>query len=813
MSNAIIKANKGKGLYSVEVEYDRGAIDARLEQLSAGVESLDEQITDLNERKAEAEAAEAEAEQALKDAFAAYEEAKATMEADKAAAIAASGDTLAQDTAKARGAHDATVDRVDDRVAEAATARQDKVAAANNAYAQAEIDHQEGLDQAQEDYYDCVGDGTDPAVCYDRKQEEIERLDERLAEAAQTRDDAIAAADDEYDDVYRQGQKDIEASESARDNAIAVAEAANEQRIADIEGDFTPLEAPAKAVSDANTALIKDRFPVQRLESQLAELELRKLSLQQQIDLLSGARKERVIDAWCADYTVGLQDGDTAGLIWPNIDANAQPILLPGGAPAADGVVKSELAMGPASSYFNRAIMPIIQRMKPRHMIGSVTAVNDDGTLDVELRGHLSRFGRVDTVINPTLSSVPVEYMRYGAAAFEDGDDVVVTFGGLDQAEPKVIGFEHDPRVIFGFEVLRNGGDSDKYKINNKGVVSEFDGNLPSTRALIWEGRDGSMTGQVFDLYSHRYSMLRIDECPLYFTSYFPVYAHHYPGGRVLGSAVRDDGYVCVTISDYTLRLMHLPHGQTEWLILDSKPLTKSSLTASYSFSDDGYYAMPRSDELYFVDGDNLSPLTPKSSYRRFFDIGANGINELEEINEQEEFTVECSQGVFTNTSTSIKINGSEIASGKVTANITCSGGIIAAGSSEGGTAVYVEHVISLEVPIFIYVEATGGIEWVQTEFQGIRIESMPSSTVYYLYDNGAITKLAQFDNQENVKTYAAADTLHLKAHGKTYILSSIYVANTNQTPAEVIYHVDTWPSIGVDLGSGSTIEDIRALI
>jgi hypothetical protein len=215
-----------------------------------------------------------------------------------------------------------------------------------------------------------------------------------------------------------------------------------------------PTDDTIAAIKERSLALTKAQMTVGRINQALRYFELAKLSAEQRLSALESAREERIEDVWCADYTVNLQPNDKAGLIWPDIDANKLPIVMPGGQPSGySAAVKSENAIGPASSFFNRAIMPILQRIKPRHKIGVVKALNDDGTLDVTLKPDRSKFGRVNTVIEPDLSSVPVEYMRYGAMAFDIGDDAVVRFDGSDQTDPVVIGFEHDPRVVNGFFV------------------------------------------------------------------------------------------------------------------------------------------------------------------------------------------------------------------------------------------------------------------------------------------------------------------------------------------------------------------------
>ena len=107
------------------------------------------------------------------------------------------------------------------------------------------------------------------------------------------------------------------------------------------------------------------------------------------------------------------------------------------------------------------------------------------------------------------LSMVPVEYMNCHAAAFADGDEVLVEFSGQDWTSPKVIGFKKNPQTcdfdyyaFMGFSFVAEGVPEPNHaKYNsNSGTWSGLQmlptvGDWPSSDATwsrIWVGSGGN---------------------------------------------------------------------------------------------------------------------------------------------------------------------------------------------------------------------------------------------------------------------------------------------------------------------------------
>jgi hypothetical protein len=97
--------------------------------------------------------------------------------------------------------------------------------------------------------------------------------------------------------------------------------------------------------------------------------------------------------------------------------------------------------------YFNAAILPGWQKFFPTYRLGVITNIDTAADeADVLLDDALSSAQGLNINQADVLRDVPIEYLDCNAAAFEEGDRVVVKFESQDWDQPKIIGFEKEPR-------------------------------------------------------------------------------------------------------------------------------------------------------------------------------------------------------------------------------------------------------------------------------------------------------------------------------------------------------------------------------
>ena len=229
------------------------------------------------------------------------------------------------------------------------------------------------------------------------------------------------------------------------DEAVAAAE---EGEVPDVEALLVELaQVSAKIQSlDARIAMLKGRILVARKRQQM----------------LQAVPENPTQEAWCADLTEDLA-GEVATVEVPAEGVVGQFLtwrrmqIRPGFFDRAaylkprDGQMFHRQGMSPEQAYFNAAILPGVQRWRPQYRIGTLVSVdqgNDTCSLNLQSEDSSAQKLIIDPpVINTlTLGGVPIEYMNCNALPFEVGDRVLVEFSGRDWTQPRVIGFESEPR-------------------------------------------------------------------------------------------------------------------------------------------------------------------------------------------------------------------------------------------------------------------------------------------------------------------------------------------------------------------------------
>ena len=228
---------------------------------------------------------------------------------------------------------------------------------------------------------------------------------------------------------------------------------------------LTRLDAILSAV---NQKITDEKAKDEPDQSVIAALNLRKTALQKRIDTVTEARDaDYQTSVWCADRTAGLSGN--VGTIEPGTQRGNGINIQPGAGGEAvwdgarDGQATPFLTMDVADAMRNLAILPAIQKWRPTYRYGTIS--NIDYTADtctVTLDNLASNIQNLNINHQSVLNAVPIEYMSCNAAAFEDGDRVIVGFSPYStEGQPRVIGFVDHPKACDIFIKLNtiNGCD------------------------------------------------------------------------------------------------------------------------------------------------------------------------------------------------------------------------------------------------------------------------------------------------------------------------------------------------------------------
>lgn len=208
--------------------------------------------------------------------------------------------------------------------------------------------------------------------------------------------------------------------------------------------------APGELTSqDLEAALelgIRSRRDYVALQDDLALLRARLASNSALIARLQAEPVTERRDAWCATYTEGAEG--VVGTI--EVNGETLPQIIAPEAPqwtASDGVQKNRLAMSPVTTFLNSSLLPGWQKFAPTYRVGLISAIDQEAdTCNVSLVAALSSAQSLDINRDEILLGVPIEYLDCNSAVFQEGDRVVVQFTDQDWTQPKVIGFESNPR-------------------------------------------------------------------------------------------------------------------------------------------------------------------------------------------------------------------------------------------------------------------------------------------------------------------------------------------------------------------------------
>lgn len=230
----------------------------------------------------------------------------------------------------------------------------------------------------------------------------------------------------------------IHADDAVRDKAQEI-----EQLIPDYAAG---TDGALQKITALQTELIRLQSEAGQLRLKVADLIAEDLANRKRQNQLEQVPEGREMDLWCADYSVELTG--EVGLVDINDEGGQGALIQPGfedGAvydAARDGALFPNLAQSGPQIYLNAALLPGVQKWRPRYRIGTITKLNGD-VCDVDLDPAQSSAQNLNINQAETLQQVPIKYMDCDGFAFEESDRVLVRF---TKSGPLVVGFFENPK-------------------------------------------------------------------------------------------------------------------------------------------------------------------------------------------------------------------------------------------------------------------------------------------------------------------------------------------------------------------------------
>lgn len=210
-----------------------------------------------------------------------------------------------------------------------------------------------------------------------------------------------------------------------------------------------PTPAQRSAWEQAQADLIEAQEAFAALRSQEQYLTLRKTSREKRLESLQSVPVEVTTTAWASDYALELSG--EVGTIERGRTLMDPPVIYPDKAAgnaaydaARDGQVAPTLGQIPAAAMLDYIQLPGADKWLPRYRFGEITALAGN-VATVQLDPFVETHQNLNVNQSSTVDA-PIEYMNCNEAVFQVGDRVVVAFTGQAWGNPKVIGFESNPK-------------------------------------------------------------------------------------------------------------------------------------------------------------------------------------------------------------------------------------------------------------------------------------------------------------------------------------------------------------------------------
>ena len=225
---------------------------------------------------------------------------------------------------------------------------------------------------------------------------------------------------------------------------------------------------------DARIALYEAQIDALLDENAIARRKLWIAGLQKRRGILQDAPEDRVVGAWCADLseelsgdvgTIEIASQTNKVVIRPGYGGNAVHDA------ARDGQMQAMVGQETAAAMLNWMMHDARQKWKPRHRIGTITAIDTEtDTCSLTLDAAEGAMTGEDVNRETALAGVAVDYMTCNARAFSVDDRVVVEFRDNDWSDPVVIGFESNPQACDVYLRVSVNGTVCSYTLGNKRI-------------------------------------------------------------------------------------------------------------------------------------------------------------------------------------------------------------------------------------------------------------------------------------------------------------------------------------------------------
>ena len=215
-------------------------------------------------------------------------------------------------------------------------------------------------------------------------------------------------------------------------------------------------EGIEEALEEVNAAVVrhaKQNLAISKAGAPSAEFESLISQAESDVAFLNGLSVESAHSLWCADFT--LEASGECGIVEVPGESKTMLIVPEALAPTSDdGQVVARPVQDSAQLFYNLALLPGWQKFKPTYRFGTLAGIDyEANTSSVTLETAYSSAQNLNVNQTGFLFDVPIEYMGCDAAAFDNGDQVVVKFTGQDWAAPKVVGFKSNPKPCGAYKL------------------------------------------------------------------------------------------------------------------------------------------------------------------------------------------------------------------------------------------------------------------------------------------------------------------------------------------------------------------------
>jgi hypothetical protein len=274
-----------------------------------------------------------------------------------------------------------------------------------------------------------------------------------------------------------------------------------------------------KAKADVNKGLAD----LLAANASIASESLKRLGLDQQLLKVKASQIEaaKVKEVWCATYSNQFKIGDKVDTIEID-DQSSLTLIAPEGTALIPGQLKRTDMGLPCETFYNAAMLPGMQKWRPRYKFGKITAINkvlntcsvalEETSIWVSnamkgLTEEARKTTRISTLIDDksaittvmpidkTMKEVPIDYLKCNVAVFNVGNEVVVEFTGRKTAAPRVIGFRSNPRPCLPLlSVLVHAAGYDDYVMIWDMVTNSYY-NLAFSPPIVFPCKATEITG------------------------------------------------------------------------------------------------------------------------------------------------------------------------------------------------------------------------------------------------------------------------------------------------------------------------------